>query len=138
MLNDLRNSPRHHARKLQARLADFHRDARGNVAIVTALAMIPMLAAVGCVIDYTFASMVRTKLQAAADSAALATVSNNSPIVASARTSGTVTNGNTYAANFFNADVTAITNSGNMAITPTVSTALAIVRDPETWIPAFG
>jgi Flp pilus assembly protein TadG len=106
-------------------LAAFRRDRRGNVAIITALAAIPMLAAIGCVVDYTFASMVRTKLQAAADAATLATVSNNSPIVASAKTSGTVTNGVNYAKNFFNADVTAITNSANMSITPSATVTMS-------------
>lgn len=125
MLNDLLGSLRNCARKVHARLVDFRGDRRGNVAIITALTMVPMLAAIGCVVDYTYASMVKTKLQAAADSAALATVSNNSPIVASARTSGTVTNGNTYATNFFNADLTAITNSANMAITPSANVSMS-------------
>ncbi|MBV8836595.1 MAG: pilus assembly protein [Alphaproteobacteria bacterium] len=110
---------------IAAQLAAFRRDRRGNVAIITALAMVPMIAAIGCVIDYTFASMVRTKLQAAADAAALATVSVNSPIVASAKNSGSVTNGNTYATNFFNADVTAIANAANMAVTPSANVTLS-------------
>ncbi len=45
---------------------------RGNVAVITALAMLPMIAAVGCVVDYTTATMIKTKLQAAADAASLA------------------------------------------------------------------
>ena len=125
MLNDLQVSRRSHVLTLRARLVDFRRDRRGNVAIITALAMIPMLAAIGCVVDYSYASMVRAKLQATADAATLATVSNNSPIVASARTSGTVTNGNTYATRFFNADVTAMTNSGSMSITPTANVTMS-------------
>ncbi|HMK79494.1 MAG TPA: TadE/TadG family type IV pilus assembly protein [Xanthobacteraceae bacterium] len=125
MLNALQSQIRAGVFAARRQLAAFRRDKRGNVAIITALAAIPMLAAIGCVIDYTYASMVKTKLQAAADSATLATVSNNSPIVASAKTSGTVTNGVTYAKNFFNADVTAITNSGNMNIAPAATVTMS-------------
>ena len=66
-----------------------------------------MMAAIGCVIDYSNASMIRTKLQAAADAAALATVSINSPVVATAKSmtgNGTVSGGSTYAPNFFGAN----------------------------------
>src|ERR1051325_2831681 len=124
MLNHHHGSIRRRVLAARSCLSRFRHDRRGNVAIITALAAIPMLAAIGCVVDYTFASMVRAKLQAGADAAALATVSNNSPIVASAKTSGTVTNGVTYANNFFNADVTAITNSANMSITPSATVTL--------------
>ena len=69
-----------------------------------------MLAAIGCVIDYSNASMIRTKLQAAADAAALATVSINSPVIATAKGmsgGGAVSGGSTYAANFFSANLPA-------------------------------
>ena len=58
---------------------------RANIAIIFALSAIPVVAAIGCVVDYSYASMIKTKLQAAADAAALATVSNNSPIVVTAK-----------------------------------------------------
>jgi Flp pilus assembly protein TadG len=109
---------------LRAGLRAFRGNTRGNVATTTALAALPLLAAVGCAVDYAMASMIKEKLQAAADAATLATVSNNSPIVASAKTNGNVSAGQTYAVNFFNADVTAITNSGNMSITPTASVTM--------------
>src|SRR5437660_493778 len=91
------------AARLRALVSEFGSNTRGNVAIVSALAALPLLAAVGCAVDYSMASMVRTKLQAAADAATLATVSINSPITVSAKTNGTVTAGNAYATNFFNA-----------------------------------
>src|SRR5208282_2308206 len=87
---------------------NFRSDSRGNVAIITALAALPMMAAIGCVIDYSNASMIRTKLQAAADAAALATVSINSPVIATAKgmsSGGTVSGGSTYASNFFSANL---------------------------------
>ncbi len=109
----------------RALVNSFATDRRGNVAIMTALAALPMLAAVGCVVDYTMASMVKAKLQAAADAATLATVSTNSPIVASAKSTGNVSAGQTYANNFFKADVTAITNSVTMNIASTSSVTMS-------------
>jgi len=63
-----------------------------------------MIGAVGCFVDYSNASMIHTKLQAAADAASLATVSTNSTVVKTAQANGTVAGGSTYAANFFAAN----------------------------------
>ncbi len=82
-------------------------DRRGNVAVISAIAALPMISAIGCVIDYSNASMIRTKLQAAADAATLATVSNNSPIVTTAKGmtgNGTISGGTAYATNFYTAN----------------------------------
>lgn len=89
-------------------LANFRSDRRGNVAVMTGLTVIPMMAAIGCVIDYSNAAMIRTKLQAAADVAALASVSINSPVVATAKGmsgDGPIDGGSTYATNFFAANL---------------------------------
>jgi Flp pilus assembly protein TadG len=111
--------------RVRTPIANFRADARANVAIITAISAIPVLTAIGCVVDYSMASMINAKLQAAADAAALATVSSNSPIVASAKLNGNVAAGSTYATNFFNADVTAINNSANMNVTPTSSVTMS-------------
>ena len=66
-------------------VSNFRLNKQGNVAVITALAALPMIAAVGCVIDYTTASSIKTKLQAAADAASLATVSVNSTAVTTAQ-----------------------------------------------------
>src|ERR1700733_397225 len=111
--------------KFIRRAGEFRRDKRANVAIITALATLPMIAAVGCVIDYTQATMIKTKLQSAADAAALATVSVNSSVVATAKTMsgyGPVANGTTFATNFFNANLsTAPENTGYSSVTPTAA-----------------
>jgi Flp pilus assembly protein TadG len=115
--------------RLHALITAFRSNRRGNVAIITGLAALPLLAAVGCAIDYSYASMIKTKLQAAADAAALATVSNNSPIVVAAKGmsgDGAVSSGSTYAQNFFNADTTAfsgVTNSATVTKSGMVVTA---------------
>jgi Flp pilus assembly protein TadG len=106
-------------------LSEFRRDTRGNLAIITALACVPMIGAVGCVIDYTNASMIKTKLQAAADAATLATVSVSSPVVAAAKQmsgNGAVSGGSTYATGFFNANLSqAPENTGYTSLSPSAT-----------------
>ena len=109
--------------RLRVLFANFQSNNRGNVAIITALAALPMMAAIGCVIDYSNASMIRTKLQAAADAAALATVSVNSPVIATAKgmsSGGAVSGGSTYASNFFSANLPA----GYTSVSPTATVTL--------------
>ena len=90
-------------RRLWTRIGAFGTDRRGNTAIIFALAALPLISAVGCVVDYSMASAIKTKLQAAADAATLASVSNNSPIVTTAKSmtgNGTVSGSATYFAEF--------------------------------------
>ncbi len=117
--------------RLRTLFGNFRSDSRGNVAIITALAALPMMAAIGCVIDYSNASMIRTKLQAAADAAALATVSINSPVIATAKgmsSGGTVSGGSTYASNFFSANLptgyTSVSPTATVTLTGTTITAV--------------
>ena len=113
----------------RALVANFRANKRGNVAIITALCAVPMIAAIGCVMDYTSASMIKTKLQAAADAASLATVSVNSSVVTTAKamsSGGTVAGGSTYATNFFNANLsTSPENVGYSSVTPTATVTLS-------------
>jgi Flp pilus assembly protein TadG len=115
--------------RLRAPIAKFRSNKSGNVAIITALCALPLVAAVGCVIDYTTASLVKTKLQAAADAAALATVSVNSSVVTTAKSmssSGTVSGGSTFATNFFNANLNgAPANVGYTNLTPSATVSLS-------------
>ena len=114
--------------RLWSSIAQFRSHKRGNVAVITALCALPLVASVGCVIDYTTASLVKTKLQAAADAAALATVSVNSPVVTTAKgmsSGGTVSGGSTFATNFFNANLNASpANVGYSNLTPTATVSL--------------
>jgi Flp pilus assembly protein TadG len=117
-------------------IAQFRSNKRGNVAVISALCCLPLIAAVGCVIDYTTASLVKTKLQAAADAAALATVSVNSSVVTTAKamsSSGTVSGGSTFATNFFNANLNGSpANVGYSNLTPTATVALSGTRMTAT------
>ncbi len=111
-------------RKLVAR---FCSSERGNVAIICALCALPLVSAIGCVVDYTMASTIKTRLQAAADAAALATVSINSPVISTATNmsgNGTVSNGATTATSYFSANLTsapADTGYTNLTSNATVS-----------------
>jgi Flp pilus assembly protein TadG len=110
-------------------IVQFRSNKRGNVAVITALSALPLIAAVGCVVDYTTASLVKTKLQAAADAAALATVSVNSSVVTTAKGmsgNGNVSGGSTFATNFFNANLNASpANVGYTNLTPSATVALS-------------
>jgi Flp pilus assembly protein TadG len=109
-------------------VSNFRINKQGNVAVITALASLPLIAAVGCVIDYTTASSIKTKLQAAADAASLATVSVNSSAVTSAQSmsaNGTVSGGSTFATNFFNANLATVPQDvGYTSLTPTATVSL--------------
>jgi Flp pilus assembly protein TadG len=142
----MRNSVRHSLTAALERLGDFCANTRANTAIMFALSAIPVVTALGCVVDYSYASMVKTKLQAAADAAAVATVSNNSPIVATAKAmtgSGTVTGGSTYIQNFFTSDTpsfsgvtaTGTTTKSGMTVTATLTYSYNV---PTTFMKIVG
>lgn len=98
--------------RLRALFASFRSNTRANVAVISAVSALPLITAIGCVVDYTTASMIRTKLQGAADAATLASVSTNSPLVATAKAmtgNGTVSGGSTATINFFNSNLTGTT-----------------------------
>jgi Flp pilus assembly protein TadG len=101
-------------------VADFRTDRRANVAVMTAIAMIPIFAAIGCVVDYTMASTVKTRLQAAADATSLAVISVNSSVVAAAKKmtgSGEVSGDSTFINNFFTSDLSTLANYPTLTLT---------------------
>ena len=132
--------------RLWARFGDFRSDKRANTAIILGLAALPLVSAVGCVVDYSYASMIKTKLQAAADAATLATVSLNSPVVTTAKGmagSGTVSGGSTYIQNFFGTDTAALSNvTFNGSVTKTnltvTATATFSYQVPTSFMGVFG
>ena len=98
--------------RLQQYLSRFRRDKRGNVAIIFAVAAIPLISAIGCAVDYSMATRMKAKLQSAADAASIAALSQKSPgfLAASVMTgNGTVAAGVTDATNVFNANMDGIT-----------------------------
>lgn len=105
-------------------LLRFRRDKRGNVALILALAALPLLAAVGVAIDYSLAVRMKTKLQSAADTASLAAISVNSAgyVAAAAMTSnGSVAAGITEANKIFNGEASTFSGYSNLSVTSTVT-----------------
>ena len=101
-------------------VADFRTDRRANVAVMTAIAVIPIFAAIGCVVDYTMATTVKTRLQAAADATSLAVISVNSSVVATAKKmtgSGEVSGDSTFINNFFTSDLSTLANYPTLTLT---------------------
>ena len=106
------------------RLAQFRKETSASVAIIFALAAIPMICAIGAAIDYSAAALVRSKLQSAADAASLASVSFNSDPINTALAmsgNGTISGGSSYALNFFNANLVNSVGYLNLSSTATVS-----------------
>src|ERR1700722_5430002 len=95
-------------RSLSRLLNRFRRDQRGNVAVIFAIATIPLISAVGFAIDYSEATRIRAKLQSAADAAAVASISQNSAgwlQASTMMTNGPVTAAQTAAMNIFNGNI---------------------------------
>jgi Flp pilus assembly protein TadG len=112
------------ADRLAARLSRFRQDKAANIAVIFAIALIPILEAVGCAVDYSMASRMKAKLQAAADAASVAAISQNSlGFIAAAAMSGngSVAVAVTDANNVFNGNMSGISGFTNLALTTTVT-----------------
>ena len=57
--------------RLQSLLGSFGRSDRGNIAVLFAIAVVPVISFVGAAVDYTRANTARSSMQAAMDSASL-------------------------------------------------------------------
>lgn len=60
-------------------ISRFSRDQRGNIAVIFALACVPLITAVGCAVDYSRANQLYGKLQTAADAASVGSLARTSP-----------------------------------------------------------
>lgn len=99
--------------KLNALRRNFAKADRGSVMITFALALVPMVALIGASVDYSRASAIRTAMQAAVDSTALA--------ISSAAATQTDTQLQNSAQTFFNALFTR-TDISNIAVTTVYTT----------------
>jgi Flp pilus assembly protein TadG len=109
---------------LTALLSRFRRNRRGNVAINFAIALLPILAAIGGATDFTEAGRIKAKMQAAADAAAVASVSKNSAAWQAAvnmTSNGSVAAGVTEANSIFNGN---IFNFANLYTNPSVTSTV--------------
>jgi Flp pilus assembly protein TadG len=107
-----------------ALLRRFCSEKRGNIAVTFAIALLPVLSAIGCAIDYSLATRIKAKLQSAADSASVAAISQKSTgyAAASAMTSdGSVAVAVTDANNVFNGNLNGVSGYNNLILTTTVT-----------------
>jgi len=87
---------------------EFRCDRAGNVTLTFALALIPIVGAVGAAVDYSRANNFRSQLMAAADAAAVGAVSKTSPAVTAAGSmsqDGNIPTGETDAQNIFDSQL---------------------------------
>ena len=73
-------------RRLLGEIGRFRNDSSGNVAVIFTLALLPILSAIGCAVDYSRATQVRSKLQSAIDAASVGSVARKSPAFIAAGT----------------------------------------------------
>src|ERR1700738_3068523 len=109
------------AKRVTALISRFRQDKKANIAVIFAIALIPILTALGCAVDYSLATRLKAKLQSAADGASVAAIAQNSLgyIQASTMTSdGTVSAGQTDALNVFNGNMN---TAGYTNLTPTAT-----------------
>jgi Flp pilus assembly protein TadG len=111
-------------RNLFSLIGRFRKDQRGNIAVIFTIALLPILTAIGCAVDYSLATRMRAKLQAAADAASVASIALKSPgyTAAAAMTGdGSVSAAVTDANNVFNGNMSAITGYTGLTVTSTVT-----------------
>ncbi|MCK1492856.1 pilus assembly protein [Bradyrhizobium sp. 180] len=109
----------------------FVHDRRGNIAVIFALCCVPLITVVGCAVDYSRATQIRSKLQGAADAASVGSVAKSSPAFAAAGTmtsDGPISVGVTDAQNIFDANRANLTGYTLKNITPTVVKSGSIVK----------
>jgi Flp pilus assembly protein TadG len=106
-------------RSFSGLLNRFRWDRRGNVAVIFAIACVPLISAIGCAIDYSEAMRLKAKMQSAADAAAVASISQQSAgwLAASQMSgNGQVTVAQTDATNIFNGNLSASTSLFNSLV----------------------
>jgi hypothetical protein len=89
----------------------FRHDLRGNIAVIFAIALVPVLSFIGTAVDYSRASQIRSKLQSAIDAASVGSISKTSPafIAAGSMTvDGPIPVGVTDASAIFNGNISGV------------------------------
>ena len=117
-------------------LGRFRRDQRGNIAVIFALSLVPVLSCIGCAIDYSRATQIRSKLQAAVDAASVASVSKTSPAFIAAgsmTTDGTIADGATDATRIFNGNMSGVGGYTLNSMTAAVTKSGGVITSTTTF-----
>jgi len=123
-------------RALNRLFGRFFRDRRGNISMIFGLTLVPLVVAVGTGVDYSLAARMKAKLQSAADAAAVASISDNSPGYLQASqmtTDGTVANGQADADGIFNGIMATITGYVGLSEKSTVTKTGANLKSVVTF-----
>jgi Flp pilus assembly protein TadG len=135
--------------RLRNRLTAFRSAKGGNVALIFAFTMIPMIGLVGAGVDYSRAARIKTIMQAAADAAALGSIAQASQgytAALSMNSPGPVPAAQAQAINIFNGEITgrtgfavtnlsAVVNNANWTLTATVQVTATV---PTTIMQVLG
>jgi Flp pilus assembly protein TadG len=111
-------------RALLREIGRFRRNKSANVAVIFAFAVVPVVSAVGCAVDYTRATQIRSKLQAAVDAASVGSVAKQSPAYPAAgsmTSDGPIPVGVTDATNIFNGNMSGTSGYTLNSMTPVVT-----------------
>jgi Flp pilus assembly protein TadG len=123
-------------RKFVSLIGRFRRDQRGNVAVIFVLALLPLLSAIGCAIDYSRATRIQSKLQAAADAASVGSIAKLSPAFIAAGTmnsDGPIAVGVTDATKIFNGNIAGVSGFTLNSVTPSVNKTANTVNSTVTF-----
>lgn len=115
---------------LRSLLNRFRRNTSGTIAVIFVLASLPIMTSVGCAVDYSRATQLRTKLQSAIDAASVGSVAKSSPgfIAAGSMTSdGPIAAGITDATNIFNANMNGVTGFTLNSMTPAMTKTGSVI-----------
>src|ERR1019366_4576807 len=117
-------------RNLFRLIGRFRREQRGNIAVIFALALVPMVSAIGCAGDYSRATQIRSKLQVAADAASVGSIAKTSAAFIAAgsmTTDGPISVGATDASNIFSGNMSGVTGYTLNSMTATVTKTGSVV-----------
>ncbi|PZA11087.1 pilus assembly protein [Rhodopseudomonas palustris] len=117
-------------------IARFRRDRRGNIAVIFAIALVPLISAVGCAVDYSRANALRSKLQAAADAASVGSVSRTAPAYVAAGSmsaDGAISSGSDDALRIFNGNLSGESGFTLGNVSATVSKVADVVTSKVTF-----
>ncbi len=123
-------------RTLFRKIGIFRHDSSGNIAVIFTLALLPILSAIGCALDYSRATQLRSKLQSASDAASVGSVARKSPAFIAAGTmtgDGSIPAGVTDARNIFDGNMSGAAGYTLNSVTPTVTKAGMLITSTVTF-----
>ncbi|MDP1584051.1 MAG: pilus assembly protein [Bradyrhizobium sp.] len=123
-------------RKFLNEIGRLRKDRSGNVAVIFTLALLPILSAVGVAVDYSRATQIRSKLQAAIDAASVGSVARKSPAFIAAGTmagDGNIPAGVADARAIFDGNMSGEAGYTLNSVTPTVTKAGMLVTSTVTF-----